>query len=501
MRNMRQIRTGKISKGTDRTERRRYERLKRRIAMTFMYEGEEYVAETVDVSKTGALFVSKEAPSPGTRLLLNMVDRHNPALSIFIKATVVRVLPGKKKGQKLFAVEFGDLIARDPRRLRMFLEQVLNISTGLIRVVGGEPGEEKAYAFSFDIIQKEGAERLQALQTALFSSHEEMDEADAILANFGKGFDTRLPEAKGGADRDESGKTDVMIQSGVGETVSMKGPTVLETPTITSSGIAPKSTASQAKLNGYSANKETLAGVERSTNVKIQQRARIQEGGGEAALAEKPGTEELTLEEGVLGSPKPEKAEKEEGERGEPSLEGPGGGAKPSIADTGGRELSVPVVAPSTGQKTSLFKRLASLFSLTKTTPKGEGLIRAGPVPNIAVGDLELPIVCRVGSTRFQGTAVRLYCAGLKCTTEEKLPQLYSNLTVLIPLTGAKKISQIELNGDVTRVKPHKSDSEFGGVFEVRLSMRTDKMHLELYRTLLEKLVASSEKKSGSEAS
>jgi len=109
-------------------------------------------------------------------------------------------------------------------------------------------------------------------------------------------------------------------------------------------------------------------------------------------------------------------------------------------------------------------------------------------VPTVVAGNLDIPVVYRLGTSRFQGIVTRLYCAGLKCRTEQQLPALYASVLIVIPLAGARKISQIEVQGDVTRVRPEQAGADQGGIFEVRLSMRTDKMHLELYRALLERL-------------
>jgi hypothetical protein len=134
---------------------------------------------------------------------------------------------------------------------------------------------------------------------------------------------------------------------------------------------------------------------------------------------------------------------------------------------------------------------IASISRLLGGKPKGkkgEALLSPEPLPTLVSKDAQLPIVFRVGTNRFQGKAVRLYCAGLKCTTDQKLPPLYASVTIFIPLSGNRKVSQIEVLGDVTRVKPEGADTENNGLFEVRLSMRTDKVHLELYRALLESM-------------
>jgi len=377
------------------SERRRFERQSRRLSVSFTLDGQDYGAQTVDVSKTGALFSSQEAPSVGTQLLLSLSDRENPDLTLFLKATVVRDV-GERAGMKLFAAEFGDIIARDPKRLRLFLERVLGISSGLIRVVGGYEGEEKAYAFSFDPVHREGEERVKALQASLFSSIEEMEEADAILDNFG-----RMPVEDGLEGASGGGAADVMLtRVGGGEQ---------ETP---------GAGAESGEVQG-----EQTAGKKRKRKKKKKKKKPKEKKGGSffVKLA------------GFFG--------------------GRGGGKK-------------------------------------KAPTRGETLIQTQRLPTVVVKDKQLPVVYRMGSTRYQATATRLYCAGMKCVTGQQLPQLYASVTILIPLAGAKKISQIELVGDVTRVRGQDDDGGSGGVFEIRLSMRTDKMQIELYRALLERLIS-----------
>jgi len=380
------------------SERRRYERVQRRLAVTFVLEGQEIGAQTVDVSKTGALFSSPTVPAVGNRLLLNLSDRQNPELSLFLKVRVVRHV--ERDGHRFFAVEFGDAVARDPRRLRKFLDKVLGVSSGLIRVVTGDNGNERNYAFSFDSVHREGEERVKALQASLFSSIDEMEEADAILSNFGK-----MPVGPTAGDSDGPIRAGVMV-----------------TP-----------------------------------------------------VSEEPESQPTS---GPTDDLDPFDDEPLDGEVGEPA-QGPAPDPSPPAG-----------VGP---EKTPFFKRLTGLFkgAPKDQSPKGETLIRTQRLPTVVAEDTDLPIVYRMGTTRYQGTATRLYCAGLKCLTEQKLPSLYANLTLLIPLAGGRKISQIELSGDVTRVRANDDDVDTAGIFEVRLSMRTDRMHLDLYRALLEKLTDS----------
>ena len=372
--------------GASGRERRRFPRYEHRIQVTFTFDGEESQAHTLDVSKTGARFVSDNIPDSESRLLLRLLDRQNPSLCVYLKVKVVRV-ENDPDGLASFGVEFGDAVARDPRILREFLERVLQINAGLIQVIEPDPGGSKAFAFSFDPVHKEGDERLRALTSSLFSSLEEMDEADLLLENFG-----REPQP---------------LDPGAGPAQS-----------------AGENTGG-ALHNGPQA-----------TDLSALDPAAI------------------PLDRSVR------EVEEPEGEK-----------------------------APTPAASKGLLGKLGSLFGSRKTDGKGGRLVQVNPLPNIVARDVSLPVVYRLGTTRYQGKATRLYCAGLKIYSNEKLPSLYAGITVMIPLAGARKISQIELVGDVTRVRPDAPDDpESPGVFEVRASMRTDKIHLEMYRFLLEKL-------------
>lgn len=410
------------------SERRRYDRVLRRIGVTFTMEGNEIPAHTVDISKTGARFEADVIPSEGTRLLLNLSDRQNPELTLFLKARVVRELR-QEEGRDQFAVEFGDAVAREPRRLRMFLDKALGIESGLIRVVGEDKTDDRAYAFSFEAIHREGEERIKALHSSLFSSIDEMEEADAILASFGNTAELKEAEEKAR----QSTESAVADQSSSRPEAAEVAPQ----PTRKEVAALKKEAAAAAKLTAKQARK-----------------ARKQPAAAEA-------TSEATSE----------------------------------ATGEGTDELKAGITTglPLPGSRPSLFKRLFGGSGGSKGK-KGETLIQTQRIRNVVANDLELPVVYKIGNSRFQGQATRLYCAGLKVVTSQQLPQLYAPTSVVIPLAGARKISQIELVGDVTRVRADDGDGDGsdGGLFEMRLSMRTDKMHLELYRVLLEQLTGES---------
>jgi hypothetical protein len=423
------------------------------VNVTFTLDGVEYVAQTVDVSKTGALFSAREAPSVGTRILLNLSDRQSPDLSLFLKATVVRNARQNEK-EKHFAVEFGDAVAKDPKRLRLFLERVLSVSSGLIRVVGGAEGEERAYAFSFDSIHREGEERVKALQASLFGSFKEMEEADEILSNFGK-----MPVGDGLTDKAASAPSDVKITA-----VAEERPA------------SPKDTP-----------KRMAAARKRVT-------AELPASPAPPSPAPSPAPGRSSHEEQMAANFQGEEFHEESIEAFFQGADVPAqsaAGAEPAGEESPRPEMPAQAL-PAPGSKTrlSFLQRLTEVFLGGKNAPKGERLIQTQRLPTIVANNTQLPVVYRMGTSRYQGTATRLYCAGMKCLTTQKLPQLYAAVAIVIPLAGAKKISQIELVGDVTRVRGTQEDSDTGGVFEVRLSMRTDKMHLEMYRALLDKLTA-----------
>ncbi len=415
------------------SERRRYDRVMRRIGVTFTMEGDEVPAYTVDVSKTGARFEADVIPPEGTRLLLNLSDRQNPELTLFLKARVVRELR-QDTGRDQFAVEFGDAVAREPRRLRMFLDKALGIDSGLIRVVGEDKTDERAYAFSFEAIHREGEERVKALHSSLFASLDEMEEADAILASFGNTAELREAEAKA-----------------MHATESAVAEQSTSTPGATDAAPQPtrKELAAQKKM-------EAAAAKELAAQKKKEAAA------AKAAAKQNKGAEKAATEN-------------------EPA----GGTAELKTTTTTG-----PAVP---GSKPSLFKRLFGGGGGANAR-KGATLIQTQRIRNVVANDLELPVVYKIGNSRFQGQATRLYCAGLKVVSSQQLPQLYAPISVVIPLAGARKISQIELIGDVTRVRADDAEGNEndGGLFEMRLSMRTDKMHLELYRVLLEQLTGES---------
>jgi hypothetical protein len=422
------------------SERRRYDRISRRIGVTFTMEGNEVPAYTVDVSKSGARFEADIVPSEGTRLLLNLSDRQNPDLTLYLKARVVRELR-QDEGRDQFAVEFGDAVAREPRRLRMFLEKALGIESGLIRVVGDEDGEDRAYAFSFEAIHREGEERIKALHSSLFSSLDEMEEADAILASFGN--TAELEEAEEQAKNATSAAVEEQSPAGHSATPAENKPTRREL-------------AAQKKKEALAAKK--LAADKKKLAAEAKKAARQERKGKDKRSSE---TTEIPTRTENTGT----------GESSEAT------GTGPLFSDT----------------KTSLFRRLFGGGGGASAS-KGATLIQTQRIRNVVANDIELPVVYRIGNTRFQGQATRLYCAGIKVETTQDLPQLYAPRTVVIPLAGARKISQIELVGDVTRVRADDADGDdaSGGLFEMRLSMRTEKMHLELYRVLLEQLTGES---------
>ncbi len=459
-------------------ERRRYERVHRRLVVTFTFEGEEYTAQSVDLSKGGALFTAPIAPPVGTKFLLNLSDRKRPELEMFLKVMVMRVQSGPN-GEPMFGVEFGDVVSRDPARVRLFLERVLGVDAGLIRVEEGEG--EKSYVFSFDPIHQEGLERLRALQSSLFQSIEEMEEADAILSNFGKMPSAEEVEAgvgKGSSDvkitRIEPPEKALQTAGAATQTAGAATQTAGGAATQTAGGAAAqmagaaRSVAAQAKNAGASAQRTT----------KEHERVEPPAGGKESAGAQTAVKRVTSQMPAVAAAPA---APASAPEKVELPLDAIGDLALPTAEPP-----PEPLPPPSKPEKKSPLGFLSSLFG--GRGKRGEALIQTQPVPPVVARNLDIPVVYRLGTTRFQGIATRLYCAGLKIRTEQQLPALYASVLIVVPLAGARKISQIEVQGDVTRVRAEQGGTEQKGIFEVRLSMRTDKMHLELYRALLDRL-------------
>ncbi len=167
-------------------EKRRYPRIGRRLKVTFLLGEREVQATTVDVSKTGASFEASHVPSVGSQLLLVLQDLRDPELKLNLKARVVRSLPPTTQGLNRFAVEFGDAVSKDVKSMGRFLKEVLAIDSGLIRVAEDRYTAERVFSFSFEPVVREGDDRLRALQASLFRNFADMEEADGILANWGK---------------------------------------------------------------------------------------------------------------------------------------------------------------------------------------------------------------------------------------------------------------------------------------------------------------------------
>jgi len=452
-------------------DRRRFPRVARRIGVSFVYEGEERQAQSVDLSKTGALLISTVVPEMGTQLLLNLSDRKDPNLTLFVKSEVVRI---REEGRRrLFAVEFGDAVSRDARRLGAFLETVLGISAGLIRVVTPPPDAdvEKEYAFSFKPIKHEGEERLRALQLSLFRSFEDMETADAILANIGNApIEVAMatgpgPAAAGGATAPASAPLPDVPASGAATVPRLDAPS----PSPPSRPDIPAAAPASAPR------------VDPRATVVGRKLPLTPGGAGTGTVDGGRADVEVIGLDAIVGAPV-----------GPP-------GPKPTAADfvpdeTGDAAASESVAGPvasdatpaAPARKKGFMAALSGL--LGKSGSKGESLLTPEPVPLIVARDTELAIIYRLGNSRYQAKATKLYCAGLKVETADKLPDLYANVAVIIPVAGGRKGAVIELQGDATRLRPNPGEGASGGVFEVRFSMRTDKSHLEMYRALLEKL-------------
>jgi len=398
--------------------------------VSFVYDGREIPARTTNISRVGACFESTLCPDLGTELLLGLRVPDAPSLATNLQATVVRIDPSIGRTHT-FAVSFGDAISRDPAALGRFLNQVLGISSGLIQS-SEAPSGGRTFFFSFAAVHREGSERLQALQSSLFGSLEEVDEVDQMLSSFGN--------------------------QRTGETLDNPAPA--PQPVRDRSNRSPPA-GQQSRSLGL----ESILGLDRDS-------AEPSVSSPDPAVPISPQTQpccapcEQTLHDEELAVPDP----------------------APSAPASPEPEASAPL--PNADRKAPRSGGfLAKLFAkTTKPGKPGKGLPSADPVPSIVAHQAEVPIWYTIGDTRRRATASRLYCSGMKCTTPEELPPLYASVTLQIPMAGSGKARSIEIQGDVTRLRQAGEGQE--GLFEVRFSMRTTKANLEAYRGLLKTLGA-----------
>ncbi|MFH1529843.1 MAG: PilZ domain-containing protein [Pseudomonadota bacterium] len=188
-------------RGTDETvdqgaEQRRYPRAAGAHRLFLIHDGERFQAETVDLSKSGMLAACQVIPpslKKGASALFELVWSPEPEANAFIKGNIIRVIRDSDFDNVLLGVEFTEALARGPAALRGFLDQVLGIEHGAIRVVKDRNGH-KSLVFDFDPVHREGEERLRALQSSLFHSVHDLDEADRLLEGFGTGETLFSPE-------------------------------------------------------------------------------------------------------------------------------------------------------------------------------------------------------------------------------------------------------------------------------------------------------------------
>jgi hypothetical protein len=398
--------------------------------VSFVYDGREIPARTVNLSRVGAFFESTLCPDLGTELLLGLRVPDEPRLTANLQATVVRTEPSTGRTHA-FAVSFGDAISRDPASLGRFLNQVLGISNGLIQ--GREvPGGGRTFFFSFSAVHQEGSERLQALQSSLFGSLEEVDEVDQMLSSFGNQRTTETPD----------------------------------NPSLEPLPARGRSRGQQpAGRKDMALGLESILGLDRESAVQTPCSSDPVAHISQQAQPCTAPCDELEHEE-APSDPSPD-------------------ASAPSVSEPAPAAPS-PAVEKKDAGSSGLLRRL-----FTRTPKPGKpakGLPSADPVPAMVAQQAVVPVWYAVGTDRRRATATRLYCSGMKCTTSDELPPLYSAVTLLIPTAGSGKGRNIEILGDVTRLRQGGEGQE--GLFEVRFSMRTTKANLETYRALLKTLGA-----------
>jgi hypothetical protein len=203
-------------------EQRRYPRVPETHRLFMIHGTERFQAETVDLSKSGMLAACPVIPpslDKGSEVLFELVWGSEPEANTFIKGTVVRVIRDSDYDNVLLGVEFNEALARAPEALRSFVEKVLGIEHGAVRVVRDKQGR-KSLVFDFNPVHQEGAERLRALQSALFSSVDDLEEADRLLEGFGTGESLFAAESTGPLRTDDA----PTVQTAAATKVARKAP-------------------------------------------------------------------------------------------------------------------------------------------------------------------------------------------------------------------------------------------------------------------------------------
>jgi len=170
-------------------EQRRFPRATETHRLFLIHGTERFQAETVDLSKSGMLAACPVIPpsfDKGAEVLFELVWGPEPESNTFIKGTIVRVIRDSDYDNVLLGIEFNEALARSPLALRGFVETVLGIEQGAVRVVKDKKGQ-KSLVFDFKPVQREGEERLRALHSSLFHSVDDLEEADRLLEGFGTG--------------------------------------------------------------------------------------------------------------------------------------------------------------------------------------------------------------------------------------------------------------------------------------------------------------------------
>jgi len=180
-------------------EQRRFPRVPEAHRLFLIFGTQRFQAETVDISRTGMLAACPVIPpefNRGSEVLFELIRRSEPEENTFIKGTVARVIRDSDYDNILLGVEFSEALSRSPVALRGFIEDILGIERGAIRVIK-HSDEKKSLVFDFSPVHREGEERLRAVRNSLFTTVDDLDEADRLLEGFGTGEYLFGPDSTG----------------------------------------------------------------------------------------------------------------------------------------------------------------------------------------------------------------------------------------------------------------------------------------------------------------
>lgn len=100
-----------------------------------------------------------------------------------------------------------------------------------------------------------------------------------------------------------------------------------------------------------------------------------------------------------------------------------------------------------------------------------------------------LPIHYIYSEKTFDGIAIKLKQEGVRIDSTDKLPKVYSPITIEIPVDNPGKKETLPINGTVSLVKISKHGK--GGQFEIKFSLKNSPVVLDKYREILKMLQES----------